>query len=70
MSIYLPNLDLNTDLPDVCSYPIFSNEFVGSIPHVEPPFTVYVQNKAYEAQEQELLDNLYSAYENGGNYIH
>lgn len=68
MSIYLPHLDNDADLPDICSYPIFSNEFDGIITLVEPPCTVYVQNRAFEEQEQQFLNDLYGAYENAGSY--
>lgn len=69
LSIYLPDLDQNNDLPDICNYPIFNNEFTGMIGHVEPPFTVYIHNSAHANKIQRLLDNLYAAYENEGNSL-
>lgn len=68
LSIYLPNLDQDNGLPDICNYPIFNNEISAIIGHVEPPFIVYIHNSAHHNKIQQLLDDLFDAYENKGNY--
>lgn len=69
LSIYLPQLDSDNDLPDLCNYPIYSDEFDGLVLHVQPPYTVYVQSKRFDSQQQMLLDELYTAYESGGMFL-
>lgn len=66
MSVYLPQLDGDNDVPEICNYPIYSDEFDGIVLHIEPPYTVYVQSKRFAEQQQTLLDQLYAAYENDG----
>lgn len=68
MSVYLPQLDEDKNLPDICSYPIYSNEFMGIVSHAEPPYVVFVQNLSYDEQLQKLLDEMYAAYENDGRF--
>ncbi|XP_055320902.1 maternal protein tudor isoform X2 [Sitodiplosis mosellana] len=62
-SIYLPHLDDDEDVPDICNFPIYSDEFDGFVPYVEPPYTVYIQSKRFELSASDLLDQLYAAYE-------
>lgn len=70
LSIYLPQLTQETDLPDICSYPVFSDQFTAIISHREPLASIYIHNKAHEQQIQNLLDDLYDAYTDKGKTTH
>ncbi|XP_031616520.1 maternal protein tudor isoform X2 [Contarinia nasturtii] len=63
LSVYVPGLDQDTNLPDISYYPIDSNTFDGTISHIERPNVVYVQNIKFDGQLNALLDELYGAYE-------
>lgn len=68
MDLHLPRFNDDGSLAELCNYPVFNDEFDGLITHIEPPNTVYVQDSRFTHLEQQLLEDLYNAYEKDGNF--